>query len=155
MARHIFILSVIQVKLVMLAYLTCTHLQKIQKLHTGRVDGSADIKKMAEAILERCPNASPVMELWKSLFSKKKGSKIKHCHPQIIDIFVTFSLTPLSCCLCPGQIGRGERHAESCHQNNRQLPCVWSPAQTHEETGHESQHQAAPLQAERCGQQNG
>lgn len=72
-------------------------------------------------------------------------------------IYVTLSLSlaPLSCCLCPGQSSRGECHAESHHQNNRQLPCVWSPAQTHEETGHESQHQAAPLQAERCGQQNG
>lgn len=72
MARHMFLLSVIQVKLVMLAYLTCTHLQKIQRPPTGRVDGSVDIRKMAEVMPQRCPNASPVMELWKSLFSKKK-----------------------------------------------------------------------------------
>lgn len=64
----------IQVKLVMLEYLTCTHLQKIQRLHTGRVDGSVDIKKMAEATPERCPNASPVMELSSN---KKIVKKVK------------------------------------------------------------------------------
>lgn len=154
MSPYIFILHVIQVKLVMLEHLTCTHLQKTQRPRTGRVDGSVDIKKMAEATPERCPNASPVMEL-SSKSENCRESEMKRCHHQISDIFVPFSVSPLSCCLCPGQIGRGERHAEGRHQNNGQLPRVWSPAQAHEETGHEPQHQAAAVQAERRGQQNG
>lgn len=63
--------------------------------------------------------------------------------------------SPFSWILCQCQSSWGAGHAESRHQDNRQLPCVWSPPQTHEETLHEPQHQAAPSQTERCGQPNG
>lgn len=61
----------------------------------------------------------------------------------------------LSRSFCQGPGSGSEHHAESSYQDNGQLPCVWSPTQTHEETGHEPQHQAAPLQAQRVGQQIG
>lgn len=69
---HFCCVCVMKEKLVMLAHPTCTHLENIQGLHTGRADGSVDIRKMVEAIPGRCPNALLVKKkMFKSWFSKQ------------------------------------------------------------------------------------
>lgn len=59
----------------MLAHPTRTHLQNMQRLHSSRVDGSVDTRKMVEATPGRCPAASLVNELRKTWFSKKNNWK--------------------------------------------------------------------------------
>lgn len=59
----------------MLAHLTRTRLQTMQRLPSSRAGGSVDTRKMVEATPGRCPDASLVNELCKTWFSEKQNGK--------------------------------------------------------------------------------
>lgn len=118
-------------------------LQKDRGLLLTGVDGCVGTRETEEIMLGKCPDTSPVGTMNQFLMWSDSNK-------QITVKFIIHFLPRWF--FCQGQGRRGKCYVESCYQDNGQLPCVWSPAQAHEETVYEPQHQAASSQTERRGQ---